>query len=69
MRPMSNVGLAIRLSPADPKPFIWAATVEDIVQTISPARTKLEQIKPGSQSRTHLRNTLLAVTVRHHPAA
>jgi hypothetical protein len=66
---MSNVGLAIRLSPADPKPFIWAATVQGIVQSISPARTKLEQIKPGSQWRPYLRDTLLAVTVRHLPAA
>ena len=53
----------------DQEPFIWAATVEDIVQSISPARTKLEQIEPGSQSRTHLRKTLLAVTVRYHSAA
>ena len=41
----------------NPKPFIWTATVEDIVQKIARARTKLEQIKPGSQSRTHIRNT------------
>jgi len=32
----------------DPKPFIWMATVEDIVQKIARARAKLEQIKPGS---------------------
>ena len=32
----------------DPKPFIWTATVEDIVQKIARARAKLEQIKPGS---------------------
>ena len=32
----------------DPKPFIWTATVEDIVQKISRAREKLEQVKPGS---------------------
>jgi transposase len=32
----------------DPKPFIWTATVEDIVQKIDRARTKLERIKPGS---------------------
>jgi transposase len=33
---------------ADPKPFIWTATVEDIVQKIARSRAKLEQIKPGS---------------------
>jgi transposase len=32
----------------DPKPFIWSATVEDIVQKIARARAKMEQIKPGS---------------------
>jgi transposase len=32
----------------NPKPFIWTATVEGIVQKIARARTKLEQIKPGS---------------------
>lgn len=32
----------------DPKPFIWTATVADIVQKIARARAKLEQIKPGS---------------------
>jgi transposase len=31
-----------------PKPFIWTATVEDIVQKIARARAKLEQIKPNS---------------------
>jgi hypothetical protein len=39
------------------RPFIWTATVEEIVQKIARARPKLEQIKTGSQSRTHLRNT------------
>lgn len=32
----------------NPKPFIWTATVEDIVKKIARARAKLEQIKPGS---------------------
>jgi transposase len=32
----------------NPKPFIWSATVEDIVQKIARARAKMEQIKPGS---------------------
>jgi hypothetical protein len=41
----------------NPKPFIWTATVEEIVQKIARAGTKRGQIKPGSQSRTHLRNT------------
>ena len=30
-----------------PKPFIWTATVEGIIQKIERARAKLEQIKPG----------------------
>jgi transposase len=30
-----------------PKPFIWTAKVEDIMQKIKRARAKLEQIKPG----------------------
>ena len=32
----------------NPKPFIWTATVEDIIQKIDRARAKAEQIKPGS---------------------
>jgi transposase len=32
----------------NPKPFIWTATVEGIVQKIARARAKMEQIKPGS---------------------
>jgi transposase len=32
----------------DPKPFIWTATVEDIIKKIERARAKVEQIKPGS---------------------
>jgi len=31
-----------------PKPFIWRATVEDIIKKIDRARVKMEQIKPGS---------------------
>ena len=31
-----------------PKPFIWSATVEDIIKKIERARVKMEQIKPGS---------------------
>src|SRR5436853_1664197 len=31
-----------------PKPFIWSATVEDIIKKIDRARAKMEQIKPGS---------------------
>ncbi len=31
-----------------PKPFIWTATLADIVQKIDRARTKMEQIEPGS---------------------
>ena len=32
----------------NPKPFVWKATVEDIIKKIDRARAKLEQIKPGS---------------------
>src|SRR5580658_2901316 len=32
----------------NPKPFIWTATVEDIIKKIDRARAKMEQIKPGS---------------------
>lgn len=31
-----------------PKPFIWTASIEDIIQKIDRARAKAEQIKPGS---------------------
>ncbi|MSO22653.1 MAG: hypothetical protein EXQ58_05230 [Acidobacteria bacterium] len=31
-----------------PKPFVWKATVEDIIQKIDQARAKVEQIKPVS---------------------
>jgi hypothetical protein len=31
-----------------PKPFIWSATVEDIIKKIDRARVQMEQIKPGS---------------------
>ncbi len=30
-----------------PKPFVWTATVEDIVKKLARARAKLEEIKPG----------------------
>ena len=32
----------------DPKPFVWAAKLEDILEKIARARIKLESIKPGS---------------------
>src|ERR1700686_4786931 len=32
----------------NPKPFIWSATVEDIIKKIDRARVQMEQIKPGS---------------------
>src|SRR5438105_3685400 len=32
----------------NPKPFIWSATVEDIIKKIERARAKMEQIQPGS---------------------
>lgn len=33
---------------AKPKPFVWSATVEEILKKIQRARDKLEQMKPGS---------------------
>lgn len=33
---------------AKPEPFVWTATVEQIIQKIERARAKLEQIKPGA---------------------
>ena len=32
----------------DPKPFIWTATVEQMIEKIGRARAKMEQFKPGS---------------------
>lgn len=32
----------------DPKPFIWTATVEEMIEKIGRARAKMEQLKPGS---------------------
>jgi len=31
-----------------PKPFIWTATVGQIIEEVDRARVKMEQIKPGS---------------------
>lgn len=33
---------------AKPKPFVWSATVEEVLKKIQRARDKLERIKPGS---------------------
>ena len=30
-----------------PKPFVWTATLDEIIKKIERARAKLEQIKPG----------------------
>ena len=32
---------------ADPQPFVWTATLEEILQKIDRARAKLESIQPG----------------------
>src|SRR5271167_3655338 len=40
----------------NPKPFIWTATVEDIIKKIDRARVKMEQIKPGSTQRRGKKN-------------
>src|SRR5438477_695656 len=38
----------LQASNKNPKPFIWSATVEEIIKKIDRARVKKEQIKPGS---------------------
>jgi transposase/DNA-binding CsgD family transcriptional regulator len=41
----------------NPKPFVWTATVEDIIKKIERARSKLEAIKPGcTQPRSRRKN-------------
>ena len=41
----------------DPKPFVWTAKIEDIIQKIERARAKLESIEPGcTQSRRRRKN-------------
>ncbi len=35
----------------NPKPFIWTASVGQVIEKIELARTKMEQIKPGSTLR------------------
>jgi hypothetical protein len=32
----------------NPKPFVWTASVEKIMEKIERARLKMEQLKPGS---------------------
>ena len=32
----------------NPKPFIWTATVGQIIEKVDRARVKMEQIRPGS---------------------
>jgi hypothetical protein len=34
--------------PPTSKPFVWTAKLEDILEKIARARTKLESIQPGS---------------------
>jgi hypothetical protein len=38
----------MRASNHNPKPFIWTASVGQIIENIDRARTKMERIKPGS---------------------
>jgi transposase len=46
----------------DPKPFVWTATVEAIVEKLSRCRRTLEKIQPGCTSpRTRKRSTNLPV--------
>ena len=34
-----------------PRPFVWTAKVEDILEKLDRARRKLEEIKPGCTTR------------------
>jgi hypothetical protein len=40
----------------DPKPFVWTATVDSIVEKLKRCRQTLEQIKPGC-TRPRMRKT------------
>jgi hypothetical protein len=40
----------------DPKPFVWTATVESIVEKLSRCKQTLERIKPGC-TRYRMRKT------------
>jgi len=40
----------------DPKPFVWTATVESIVEKLSRCKQTLERIKPGC-TRPRMRKT------------
>jgi transposase len=45
----------------DPKPFVWTATVESILEKLSRCRQTLEQIQPGcTQPRTRKRRNQLS---------
>jgi len=41
-----------------PRPFVWTATVENIVAKIQRARAKLEQLKPGCTQARHRKSKL-----------
>jgi hypothetical protein len=47
----------------NPKPFIWSATVEDIIKKIDRARVKMEQIKPGSNQPRGKRSRLFCKVI------
>ena len=42
-----------------PRPFVWTATVENIVAKIQRARAKLEQLKPGCTQARQRKSKLL----------
>jgi hypothetical protein len=60
----------------DPKPFIWTARAEDILEKIERCRRRLEEIKPGCTVRrgrkksrsvsSHLRAITLAIIANQH---
>jgi hypothetical protein len=41
------IGLFLKTWNEDPKPFVWTATVESIVERLSRCRRTLEKIQPG----------------------
>ena len=43
----------------NPKPFMWSATVEEMIKKIDRAQAKMEQIKPGSTQPTGKRRGLV----------
>jgi len=43
----SSIGAFLQTWNKDPKPFVWTATVESIMEKLTRCRRTLEQIQPG----------------------